>query len=141
VLALAGVKAPDGLLGTNWAETALDGAPVPERAHCYQAHRGAVHGGTHDSDRKRSKGLLLVGIVDGDRKEILTLNPQGRELYDLVADPGELKNLAAVQSQPSDQLLACLAEVMDGFGNLDRLSTKKLDAETVEQLRALGYLE
>ena len=141
VLALAGVKAPDGLLGTNWAETALDGAPVPERAHCYQAHRGAVHGGTHDSDRKRSKGLLLVGIVDGDRKEILTLNPQGRELYDLVADPGELKNLAAVQSQPSDQLLACLAEVTSGFGNLDRLSTQKLDAETVEQLRALGYLE
>ncbi len=82
-----------------------------------------------------------MGIIEGDRKEILRLNPQGLELYDFVADPGELKNLASTRSQPSDRLLACLAEVTDGFGNLDRLTTQKLDAETVEQLRALGYLE
>ncbi|TFG39322.1 MAG: hypothetical protein E4H44_02310 [Candidatus Aminicenantes bacterium] len=141
VLALAGVNASTDLPGTNWAQTARGGAPVPEVAHCYQAHRGAVHGGTHDSDQKRSKGLLSVGVVDGDRKEILRLNPQGLELYDLAADPGELKNLAATQSQPSDGVLSCLAEVTTGFGNLDRLTTHELDAETVEQLRALGYLD
>jgi arylsulfatase A-like enzyme len=141
VLSLVGVKVPDGLPGTNWAETARGGVPVAERAHCYQAHRGAVHGGTHDSERKRSKGLLSVGIVDGDRKEILSLNPQSHELYDLVTDPGELKNLVSRKLQPSDGLLSCLAEVSEGFGTLDRMATQKLDAETVEQLRALGYLE
>lgn len=141
VLALVGVNASTDLPGTNWARTARAGVSVPEVAHCYQAHRGAVHGGTHDSDQKRSKGLLSVGIIEGDRKEILRLNPQGLELYDFVADPGELKNLVATRSQPSDRLLACLAEVTEGFGNLDRLTTQKLDAETVEQLRALGYLD
>jgi arylsulfatase A-like enzyme len=140
-LALAGIDAPPDLPGANWASTARNGTPVPEAAHCYQAHRGAVHGGSHDSDRKRSKGLLSVGIVDGDRKEILRLNPQELELYDLTADPGELKNLSSPRTKPSDQLLSCLAEVTDGYGNLDRLTTQKLDAETVEQLRALGYLE
>lgn len=141
VLALAGVRASPDFPGTNWAPTARTGALVPEVVHCFQAHRGAVHGGTHDSDRKRSKGLLAIGILDGDRKEIMKLNPQGLELYDLVADAGELKNLATPHSQPSEKLLSCLAEVTDGFGNLDRLTTQKLDAETVEQLRALGYLE
>ncbi len=95
MLALAGIEAPPDLPGTNWALTARTGAPVPEGAHCYQAHRGAVHGGTHDSERKRSKGLLSVGVIEGDRKQILRLNPQGLELYNFLADPGELKNLAA----------------------------------------------
>jgi len=141
VLALAGVEAPSDLPGTNWAETALGGVPIPERRQCYQAHRGAVHGGSHDSEKKRSKGLLSVGIVEGDRKEILRLNPQGLELYDLATDPGELTNLATGGSPPSDDLLACLADVTNGFGTLDHMATQKLDAETVEQLRALGYLE
>jgi len=140
-LALAGIDASPDLPGTNWAPTARIGASFPEVARCYQAHRGAVHGGTHDSDRKRSKGLLSVGVINGDRKEILRLNPQGLEGYDLAADPGELENLASSETKPSDRLLSCLAEITGGYGNLDRLTTQKLDAETVEQLRALGYLE
>jgi hypothetical protein len=31
--------------------------------------------------------------------------------------------------------------VTEGLGSLDHLAPEKLDAETVEKLRALGYLE
>jgi hypothetical protein len=109
---------------------------------CYQTHRGAVHGDSvRDSDKKRSKGLLWVGVINADRKEIVKVSRQMIQIYDLAADPGELNTLASVDDQPSDDLAACLARVAEGLGSLDTLATQKLDDETVEQLRALGYLE
>lgn len=141
LLDLSDVEVPEGLPGKSWAATTHGGEALAERTVCYQAHRGAVHGGTHDNERKRSKGLLWVGVIESDRKEILQVNRQYLQTFDLGADPGELENLAAIGSLPSDQLLTCLAEISTGLGNLDRLATQKLDDETVEQLKALGYLE
>lgn len=142
LLELAGVEAPESLPGRSWAETARTGqAPAAGGISYFQTHRGAVHGGTHDSEKKRSKGLLSVAIITDDRKEILTLSPQERQLFNLDVDPGELHNLVGSQTQPSDGLLAWLAQVSTGLNALDRLETQNLDAETVEQLRALGYLD
>jgi hypothetical protein len=115
---------------------------LAERVGCYQAHRGAVHGDSvHDSDKKRSKGLLWVGVINGDRKQIVKVSRQVIQIFDLAADPGELLTLATVDQNPSDALAACLARVAEGLGSLDKLAVQKLDDETVEQLRALGYLE
>ena len=141
LLELGGLDVPEELPGRSWAGTARGGDPPAEQAVCYQAHRGAVHGGTHDNERKRSKGLLWVGLIDGDRKELVQVNRQYLQTFDLGADPGELENLATSDSRPTDGLLACFAEISTGLGNLDRLATQKLDDETVEQLKALGYLE
>jgi len=141
LLDLAGVTVPDDMPGMNWAPTARGGTPNPEVSRCFQAHRGAVHGGTHDSDTKRSKGLLWVGVIEGEEKEVLQVNRQYHQLFNFADDPGELKNLAPGDSRPSEDLLACLAEVAEGLGSFDRLAAEKLDDETVEQLRALGYLE
>jgi arylsulfatase A-like enzyme len=141
LLELGGVDVPEELPGQSWAGTARGGDALAERTMCYQAHRGAVHGGTHDNERKRSKGLLWVGMIEADRKELIQVNRQYLQTFDLGADPGELENLASTGSRPSDQLLACFAEISTGLGALDRLATQKLDDETVEQLKALGYLE
>ncbi len=141
LLDLVGVAAPDELPGRSWASAARGGEAPAERTHCYQAHRGAVHGGTHDSDQKRSKGLLAVGVIDGDRKEILRIIASEHLSFDLTEDPLELDNLVTIDSAPSEALLACLGTVSQALGALDRLATRKLDDETVEQLKALGYLE
>lgn len=141
LLGLFDLDIPDNLPGDNLAEHLLSGSEPAERIGCYQAHRGAVHGSAHDSDRKRSKGLLAVGTIQNARKEIMYFNPQASLIFDLVDDPAELQNGAPPDWRPSTDLLACLAEISDGLGNLDRLATQKLDAETVEKLRALGYLE
>jgi arylsulfatase A-like enzyme len=142
LLELVGVEVPEDLPGTSWAKTLRGGGELDERIGCYQAHRGAVHGdSSRESDRKRSKGLLWVGVINGDRKEIVKVSRQLIQIYDLAADPGELETLASVDAKPSDALAACFARVAEGLGSLDKLATQKLDDETVEQLRALGYLE
>jgi choline-sulfatase len=142
LLELVGVEVPEDLPGASWAKTLRGGAELDERIGCYQAHRGAVHGdSSRESDRKRSKGLLWVGVMNGDRKEIVKVSRQLIQIYDLAADPGELETLASVDAKPSDALAACFARVAEGLGSLDKLATQKLDDETVEQLRALGYLE
>jgi arylsulfatase A-like enzyme len=141
ILDLVGIDVPDGLQGLSWAAAIRGGEAIEEQVRCYQAHRGAVHGGTHDSDKKRSKGLLSVGIIDGDRKEILRVVRKEHLLFDLGVDLKELDNLSTPATRPSDELLHCLATVSEGLGSLDHLTTQNLDAETVEQLRALGYLD
>jgi arylsulfatase A-like enzyme len=140
ILELAGLSAPPELPGFSWAETLRGGVEPAEASRCYQAHKGAVHG-SHDSDRARSKGLLWVGVIEGHRKELYRVGRQVLQVYDLEADPGELDSLASADAAASEELLACLATVSEGLGSLDRLTTQKLDDETVERLRALGYLE
>ena len=141
LLEFAGVDFPDDLAGMSWATTARGGKVLEERIGCYQAHRGAVHGGTHDSDKKRSKGLLWVGVIEGNRKELFKVERQALQVYDLGSDPRELESLVAADAQPSQALVQCLARVNKGLGNLDQLEINAIDDESVEQLRALGYLE
>jgi arylsulfatase A-like enzyme len=140
ILGLLGIEAPSEFAGLSWAAAAEGGELPSERTLCYQAHKGAVHG-EHDDERARSKGLLSVGIVSGDRKEILQIKNGEHLLFDLATDPAELVSLVPADAQPSDPLLECLGRVSEGLGALDRLTTKKLDDETVEQLRVLGYIE
>ena len=141
LLELLRIDVPEDLDGLSWAEAARGGAHPEERTLCYQAHKGAVHGGTHDSDKARSSGLLAVGVVRDERKEILRVSRSKYLIFDLEADALELVSRASADSQPSPELLACLASVSEGLGNLDHLAARKLDDETVEQLRVLGYLD
>ena len=76
----------------------------------------------------------LRGFFDGRLKYIDLPLP---ELYDLQADPGELKNLVATEPQSLDRLKAALAREREK----DRGSSRgKEDAATLEKLRALGYV-
>jgi arylsulfatase A-like enzyme len=140
ILDLLGEEIPESFVGLSWKKAVTGGKVPPERLLCYQAHKGAVLG-EHDDDRKRSKGLLSVAIVEGKSKEIFRVKNNTHSLFDLAADPAEIDNLLEENGSPSDQLLECLGSISEGLGALDRLTSKKLDEETVEQLRALGYIE
>ncbi len=66
------------------------------------------------------------------------------EFYDLVADPGEQKNLAAAQGQlvyqaatRSDRLQSLSRELLASF---DRGDKPQLDEATRQELQAMGYL-
>jgi choline-sulfatase len=141
VLDLLEIPIPEDFSGTSWAGVMNAGeAPAIDRAACFQAHKGAVHG-SHDSDRARNKGLISVGYVLRERKEILRVENDTHMVFDLNQDPQELHNLATPDTQPSQELLQCVGAISEGLGALDRLVVKKLSPEDVERLRALGYLE
>jgi arylsulfatase A-like enzyme len=140
LLELLGLEVPADFSGMSWAGVlAGDEAPTG-RAVCYQAHKGAVHG-DHESDRARSKGLLAVALVVDGRKEIIRFRGDYHMIFDLGEDPEERRDVALGNQNPSPELMRCVGEISTGLGSLDRLTTNALDDESVEQLRALGYLE
>jgi tetratricopeptide (TPR) repeat protein len=61
------------------------------------------------------------------------------ELYDLAADPGETRNLAAVNSEKLRELASELDRLEDAAAG-PGTSGQGLDAETQSILRSLGYL-
>jgi arylsulfatase A-like enzyme len=64
------------------------------------------------------------------------------ELYDLAADPGETRDLAPIRRDLRDLLLADLRHWARGLEALPRHPEhRSSDRESLEQLRALGYLE
>ncbi len=140
VLGLLSIDTPASIGGVDWSEALRRQTLTVDGAYCYQAHKGAVHN-THESERARSKGLLAVGRIDGNMKEIIVLKDNSRQLFNLETDPGELKSLVDPKSPPSAELVQCVGEISESLGSMDRLKTQQMDDETLEQLRALGYLE
>ncbi|HLA75984.1 MAG TPA: sulfatase-like hydrolase/transferase [Vicinamibacteria bacterium] len=61
------------------------------------------------------------------------------ELYDVQADPGEMRNLAAERPQETSRLTSRLTSALGVLG--EKESGQALDAEAAERLRALGYLQ
>lgn len=141
VLGLLGLPAPDAFRGFDWTPVIEGKAEAPtERVTRHQAHRGAVHG-TNDEDRVRRRGLLEVAIVSGNNKEVLRLKGTDTlSIYDLSRDPDE-KNGARPGTDVPKLLAAWLAEVNAGLTAADNLPPPSLDPESLEQLRALGYID
>jgi arylsulfatase A-like enzyme len=63
-------------------------------------------------------------------------------LYDLAADPGEERDIAAHQPEVRDRLLELLARWKQGVGEPKRNGPARPDDdETLGRLRALGYVQ
>ena len=108
LLALAGVGAPggDGRAGTSAAVPAFDGLDMSEAL----AGRGAPERGqpvmwVRPPDRPGPKGNLPdLAIRDGRWKLLVSRRGTNAELFDVPADPGETKNLAAEQPEVVERL-------------------------------------
>ncbi|MCB1055606.1 MAG: sulfatase-like hydrolase/transferase, partial [Acidobacteria bacterium] len=141
VLGLIGLPAPETFRGFDWTPVLEGREQAPTgRITEHQAHRGAVHG-TGDEDRVRRRGLLEVGIVQGTTKEVLRLKGADTlSVFDLAQDPGE-KSAAKAGGEVPKHLGGWLAEVNAGLTAADNLPAPALDEESLEQLRALGYID
>ena len=80
---------------------------------------------------------LLRFIRDGRWKYIHKVGP---ELYDVVADPGELENLASVHPEVVDRLRGRLESMLAEAPPPPEDSQAEIDAMTASQLMALGYV-
>ena len=144
LLGLIGLPVPQAFRGLDWSQSLLSES-VPEvisRTTFHQAHKGAVQ--RRKNTQARRLGLLAVGLVsDGDRKEILKVKQEdaARKLFSLSSDPEELENTVSDDSQPSESLTEWLKQVRVGLEASDELPPPSLDEESLEQLRALGYID
>jgi arylsulfatase A-like enzyme len=73
----------------------------------------------------------------GSWKYIHKLEP---ELYDVGADPAESRNLAAEHPEVAERLRARLEELLAAAPAKPEDSEMELDAETLAELQALGYM-
>ncbi len=132
---LLGVAGLEGLQGASLRGLLLEGVDlVPERIQ-YAVGNGTARGTGHGA------------LVDGRYK--LVLRPEGNELYDLEADPGERRDLAAREPERlralEERAAALHAEnearrqALGPLGDAEEL--ERAGAETREELRALGYVE
>ena len=76
----------------------------------------------------------LRGVIDGDLKYVDLPLP---ELYDMAADPGETRNLAAARPGDLERLRGVLSRLRSEERDVQRSPEQ---ASTVERLRALGYV-
>ena len=144
LLGLIGLPVPKAFRGLDWSESLLGGSPpeTKSRITFHQAHKGAVQ--RRKNTQARRLGLLAVGLVaDGDRKEILRVKNEDaiRMLFALGVDPKESESTVVDDSPPSETLARWLSEVREGLEASDELPPPSLDQESLDQLRALGYID
>ncbi len=140
ILGLVGAPVPSVFRGFDWSGVLTQGDEPPnDRVTHHQAHKGAVQGRSGPNVRRR--GLLAVARVAAGQKEILRTKSKTRQHFDLSRDSEETNNLAARDSQPSEELVNWLEQVREGLVASDELPPPSLDEESLEQLRALGYID
>jgi arylsulfatase A-like enzyme len=138
LLDMMGVKGPEGMQGVSLLP-ALSGRPQPGRmtfaeATNYGPERKSVREG-------RLKYIRRFDRADQPARELPEPVPD-EELFDLAADPGERRSLAA--SGGAD--LVRLRGALDALVKLNlarRVSSpeSELDEETIRRLKALGYIQ
>ena len=139
LLSAAGLEVPEFFHGFDWLPALRGEAEAPsEREMFFQAHKGTVLG-KEDPTKARQRGLLEVARMENGRKEIVRVARGRRQVYDVVADPAERKNLA--EGEISPELAAWLDEVRSGLELADDLPPPSLSDEDLDAMRALGYID
>ncbi len=141
LLGLIDERPPAVFEGYDWTSVLLDGATAPaERVTRYQAHRGAVIT-RHDSDLRRKNGLLEVGMIADQRKEIYRIGKSKRWVFDLSTDPLELGSLSRPTEEPSEGLVSWADLVVEGLSSPDLEPVEPLDEDAAKMMETLGYVD
>jgi arylsulfatase A-like enzyme len=144
VLEYVGISFPDHLQGESLLSAAANGDAGKRfvLSQWRQANQGALRIGNWKFYRRFAySGLFSIGKLKFFYKERLE-----EELYDLKGDPGEAVNLASSASGIRDEIkrrLAALESMSDALWDTlpeDGAVGLKIDAATIQQLQALGYL-
>lgn len=142
IFGLLGLPVHEASRGWDWSPYLRGDAEMPsQRTTFHQAHKGAVQ--RRKNPNARRLGLLAVArVTDGAVKEVVTVKtePAELQLIDLIKDPREGRSSAA-GLEPTSEVLAWLNEVREGLEVSDELPPPFLDKESLDQLRALGYID
>jgi len=138
LLDLLGVSAPEGLAGRS-LESLLRGADDAAPPYVF------VEAGVREPSQRavRQGRWKLVHFRAAEDRRLYRM-PEWA-LYDLDSDPGERRNVLAEHPERAAELREALRRYADTAVASGRdggdLELEELDAQTREQLRALGYLD
>jgi arylsulfatase A-like enzyme/Tfp pilus assembly protein PilF len=124
LLELTGVQAPTGVQGTSLAPS-FSGKEVATAYSYAESLFSKINMGWTE----------LRGMRSNRWKYIRAPKP---ELYDLVEDPGETRNVIGSHPAEVQELEAKLRAV--ARGGEEKVETAMVDQRTMQQLRSLGYL-
>lgn len=93
--------------------------------------------------RERSEHLLHSQIAAQDVRFKLIVSDDGsQELYDLVVDPGELRDLAETMPDEVQRLAGFVAHWLGNVPGYESSSAApELDSDVIQALRSLGYID
>jgi arylsulfatase A-like enzyme len=143
ILAYLGIRQPLHLQGRSFLPL-IEGRDEPPRfvwSHWYQADHATLRIGPWKFYRR----YAFAGLFEVGRWKFFYERRLHEELYDIGADPGELRNLADEQEEIREAMKDLLIELEGASGEL-RGSVKgdgptiELDPRTRRELEALGYL-
>lgn len=142
IVKLAGATPPSEIGGQDLLPLIRDPSrlPSPDQIQVVGMRDNAIH---YYKKWKELRGDVNVALRRGDWKAIWNAEPDTVELYDLAADPHELSDLCQQQPELAKAfreharrwLEDCRARSHGATG------TQELDAETLRNLRALGYAQ
>ncbi len=131
LLAQFGVPAPAGLDGLDLSPLWRGAAPEPLSGRALFA----------EADRRDGRHDLLRSVRKGRFKLILERASGDAALYDLAADPGETRDLAAENAEAAAWLRADLERFAEATPLQAPRALPALTDETRRQLEALGYVQ
>jgi arylsulfatase A-like enzyme len=129
---LGGQNIPAGLQGRSIAR-AIFGEEIEERVYVSEVKR-------EGADEEAALGPADLAVYDGHHKVIRKAGEV--KIYDIASDAEEVRPIPTSQSQ---QLIQRSQVLMDAYSQVDTgaVSVKRedLDPSTIDELRALGYIE
>ncbi len=128
VCEMAGIPTPAAVQGRSLVPSFFSPGAASDRLAYSETYYPRYHYGWSE----------LRSVQDGRFKLILAPVP---ELYDLVKDPGEAKNLVYLEKKVYEDLSARAEAQMEAAGrNALEVDLRKVDEDTREKLAALGYI-
>ena len=140
VLDLAGIRIPAGIEGVSLVPRARGETHAPAPAAYCESGRNFYR----ENPRQKVPGVAgKWRMMRDDRYKLLRIpdNPEPQwEFYDLVADPGETKNVLAEHPAEVDRLKRLLLEILARDPMRDDREEPALPDDLEEKLRSLGYV-
>lgn len=127
VLELLGIAVPEGVQGRSLVPLMRGEALAPRPQYAENIAQSLSHGW----------GELRV-LFDGPLKYIHGPRP---ELFDVIADPHELHDLAAQRPTDVQRLRTALQAFMDENAIANATNVDTVDADVLAHLEALGYMQ
>jgi len=139
LLDLVGIEKPDKTRGRSLLGLIKKDEPDPEETYSFAELFNYFSVSIRSPRYKFIKELQTMGIYGYLRGQPITTEGI-LHLYDLTNDPGELSNLSEVHPELISRFESLYAAWLKDRLDLPRSKKPRMDAETIERLRALGYI-